>query len=93
MAPNVAVRLNRLSTSALAGTTTLPKSMNSTTKVTTTMIPPASGMRPKAADLLSTRAAVRPPTSTAKGRGRSRIVCTTSSPWVEKGSTDGTTLK
>ena len=39
IAPNVAVRLRKLSTSALIGTSTLPNSMNSTTSVVTATRP------------------------------------------------------
>ena len=91
MAPNVALRLRTLSTSALAGTTTLPNIRNSSTNVMTAMIPTASGRRLMSAWLVSTSWADEPPTSTGNGASASRRSWTSCSPSDEIGSTDGTT--
>ena len=57
IAPNVAVRLSRLSTSALIGTSTLPDSRNNSTNVAITMMAMASGSRSAIDDLVSTSSA------------------------------------
>ena len=92
IAPNVAVRLRKLSTSALIGTSTLPNSMNSTTNVVTATRPIAHGKRSNTTSLESTWAADCPPTSTSSnGESRSRTSSTSASPSADSGSTPGTT--
>src|SRR3954452_22763366 len=91
MAPNVAVRLSRLSTSALSGITTLPVNRNSTTNVMRLMMASAIGSREAIEALESTSCAERPVTSTRKGADVLRTSCTRCSPWAETGSTLGTT--
>src|SRR6516164_8596375 len=80
MAPNVALRLSRLSTIALAGTTTLPVIKNSTVKVTRAITPAATGTLAAMAALESTNWADWPPTRVENGAGRWRIVFTSVSP-------------
>ena len=91
MAPKVAVRLSRLSTTALSGTSRLPNSRNSTTKVTSgDDRQPASGSRAKSDALESTSCADGPPTSTANGAGHgAHGVDEPPRPRRTSGSTDG----
>src|SRR5207302_7638987 len=69
MAPNVAVRLSRLSTTAFTGTTTLPVIRNRTVNVTMPMITAASGTSVNNDDLASTSWADGPPERTGNGAG------------------------
>src|SRR5689334_17311804 len=91
IAPKVAVRLSRLSTTALSGTSRLPKSRNSTTNVTRAMKPTAHGRRANSDAFVSTRSAEGPPTRTGAGAGTARTAWTTASPSLDIGSTDVTT--
>src|SRR6266487_171473 len=91
MAPYVAVRLSRLRTTALAGTTTLPVMRNSTVKVTSAISPPAIGRRPNSECFESTSCADDPPTLTGNGAGVWRTALTSRSPAGDTGSTAGTT--
>src|SRR4051794_4293104 len=91
MAPNVAVRLRTLRTTAFSGTSRLPNSRKRTTKVVTTMMPAASGMLAKSETFESTSSADGPPTRAGAGAGTARTSWTTASPWADIGSTDGTT--
>src|SRR6516162_4377247 len=90
MAPNVALRLSRLSTIALAGTTTLPVMRNSTVKVTRAIRPAATGTLAAMAAFESTNCADWPPTRVENGAGRWRIVFASVSPRADWGSTVGT---
>ena len=93
MAPNVAVRLSTLRTSAFTGTTTLPNIRNSSTNVATAIHSAASGIRPNSESLLSTSCADGPVTSRCPiGEGRSRTSWASCSPAADSGSIDGTTL-
>ena len=87
----VAVRLKRLSTTAFSGTSKLPKSRNSTTKVTKAMKATANGSRANSDAFVSTRSADGPPTSAGAGAGTARTAWTTASPSPEIGSTEVTT--
>src|SRR6516162_681012 len=80
MAPNVAVRLSRLSTTALAGTSRLPNIRNSVTNVTRAMMPRAHGTREKIAAFESTSCADDPVTSTGQGAATARTSRTRCSP-------------
>src|SRR6478672_8059215 len=91
MAPNVAVRLRMLRTTAFSGTSKLPNSRNSTTNVVTTMMPAASGMLENSESFESTSSADGPPTRAGAGAGTARTAWTTASPSADIGSTDGTT--
>src|SRR3954466_9090861 len=91
IAPNVALRLKTLSTSAFAGTTTLPNIRNSNTKVKMAISPMAQGIVPNSDAFWSTNWADAPPTRTGNGRGAARTAFTNASPWFDNGSMDGTT--
>ena len=91
MAPKVALKLSRLSTSAFTGTSRLPNMRNSNTNVDTAIRPSAIGMRSNIAAFASTRSAEVPPTTTENGMSRLRMSCTSCSPSPETGSTFGTT--
>ena len=93
IAPNVAVRLSRLRTTAFAGTTRLPNIMNSSTKVTRAMMSAAIGSLPNSEDLVSTSRADWPPTFTGNGASIARTAPTRLSPFADNGSTDGITFR
>ena len=80
MAPNVAVRLSRLSSTAFTGTSSPPNIRNSKTKVTSAMMPPAQGRRPISDAFESTNWADGPPTKTLKGDGTARTSLANCSP-------------
>lgn len=84
-APNIAVRLRALSTTAWSGMSTLPVSRKTRSSVTTTMIARAQGSRSAMASLESTRTAAVPVTevSSEEAEGmalRSRTSCWACSP-------------
>src|SRR5579859_3171722 len=103
MAPKVAVRLSRLSTNALTGTSRLPVIRNSTVKVTRAMMPPARGSLANSDALESTNCADWPPTrmgndaafadgpvaTCVAGGVRWRMAFTSDSPCSDSGSTVG----
>ena len=91
IAPNVAVRLRMLRTSAFNGTTIEPNIMNSSTNVMPAIRTSASGMAPSRPSLVSTNCADTPVTCTSNGAGVSRIERANASPSSELPSTSGTT--
>ncbi len=91
MAPKVAVRLSRLSTIALTGSTTLPVNRKSSTRVAPPMIPAASGNFATTAASVSTSWALSPVTSTGYGAGAARTSRASRSPAAEYASAAETT--
>ena len=92
IAPNVAVRLSMLSTSALTGTSTLPNMRNSSTNVTPAMS--AEGQRQRADQRRPCVDELRPtapPTSTANGAATARTACTSARPRASSARRSGTT--
>jgi hypothetical protein len=75
----------------LSGITTPPVNRNSTVKVISAMIAPATGSSPNREALVSTRLADGPVTCTANGVHSERTRATRSSAAAELGSTAGTT--
>ncbi len=93
-APNIAVRLRALSTTAWSGMSTLPVSRKTRSSVTTTMIASAQGSLSAMASLESTRTAAVPVTETSREDAdgtalRSRTSCWVASPTA---SPSGSTL-
>ena len=91
IAPNVAVRLRKLRTSAFSGTSRLPNIRKSITNVERAMSPIAIGSRPKSVSFASTSCADEPPTRTSNCELDARMRSTSASASSENGSTDGIT--
>ena len=91
IAPNVAVRLSTLSSSALTGTSRLPVIRNSRTNVASAMIPSVHGRTRSTDSFVSTSVADSPVTVNANGAVVARMSFTSCSPAAECGSMSGTT--
>ncbi len=91
IAPNVAVRLRTLSSSALTGTRRLPVIRNSSTNVATAISASVHGRTARTDAFVSTSVADSPATENANGAAVARMSRTSRSPAAECGSTLGTT--